>query len=74
MQVEQEVAVGNGVERVGNHTSKAKFGGRHLAIERIARTGKRCGTQWAGICGIESGLQARKVAREHPGIRQQMMR
>ena len=74
MQIEQEIAIGNSVERVRDHTRKAKFGSRHLAIERIARAGKRGSTQRAVVGGIEGGLQARKVAREHPGIRQQMMR
>ena len=74
MQVEQEITVGNRIERVGNHTRKAKFGSRHLTIERIARTGKRGSTQRAVVGGIKGGLQACKVAREHPGIRQQMMR
>ena len=70
MQIEQEVTVRNSIERVGNHTRKAKFGGRHLAIERVARTGKRRGTQRAVVGSIEGSLQARKVAREHPGIGQ----
>ena len=74
MQIEQEIAVGNRIERVGNHTRKAKFGSRHLTIERIARAGKRGSTQRAVVGGIKGGLQACKVAREHPGIRQQMMR
>ena len=74
MQIEQEIAIGNSVERVRDHTRKAKFGSRHLAIERIARAGKRGSTQWAVVGGIKGGLQARKVAREHPGIRQQVMR
>ena len=74
MQIEQEITVGNRIERVGNHTRKAKFGSRHLTIERIARTGKRGSTQRAVVGGIKGGLQACKVAREHPGIRQQMMR
>ena len=74
MQIEQEIAVGNRIERVGNHTRKAKFGSRHLTIERIARAGKRGSTQRAVVGGIKGGLQARKVTREHPGIRQQMMR
>ena len=74
MQIEQKITIGNRIERVGNHTRKAKFGSRHLAIERIARTGKRGSTQRAVVGGIKGGLQARKVAREHPGIRQQMMR
>ena len=74
MQIEQEITVGNRIERVGNHARKAKFGSRHLAIERIARTGKRGSTQRAVVGGIKGGLQARKVAREHPGVRQQMMR
>ncbi len=74
MQIEQEITVGNRIERVGNHARKAKFGSRHLAIERIARTGKRGSTQRAVVGGIKGGLQARKVTREHPGICQQMMR
>ena len=74
MQIKQEITVGNRIERVGNHTRKAKFGSRHLAIERIARTGKRGSTQRAVVGGIKGGLQARKVTREHPGICQQMMR
>ena len=74
MQIEQEITVGNRIERVGNHARKAKFGSRHLAIERIARTGKRGSTQRTVVGGIKGGLQACKVAREHPGIRQQMMR
>ena len=74
MQIEQEITVGNRIERVGDHARKAKFGSRHLAIERIARTGKRGSTKRAVVGGIKGGLQARKVAREHPGIRQQMMR
>ena len=56
MQVEEEITVGNRIERVGNHARKAKFGSRHLAIERIARTGKRGGAQRAIISGIEGGL------------------
>ena len=74
MQIEQEITVGNRIERVGDHARKAKFGSRHLAIERIARTGKRGSTKRAVVGGIKGGLQARKVAREHPEIRQQMMR
>lgn len=74
MQIEQKITVGNGIERVGDHARKAKFGSRHLAIERIARTGKRSGTQRAVVGSIKGGLQTRKVAREHPGIRQQVMR
>ena len=74
MQIEQEITVGNRIERVGDHTRKAKFGSRHLTIERIARPGKCGSTQRAVVGGIKGGLQACKVAREHPGIRQQMMR
>ena len=73
MQIEQEITVGNRIERVGNHTRKAKLGSRHLTIEWIARTGKRGSTQRAVVGGIKGGLQACKVAREHPRIRQQMM-
>ena len=74
MQIEQEIAVGNRIERVGNHARKAKFGSRHLTIERIARAGKRGSAQRTVVGGIKGCLQACKVAREHPGIRQQMMR
>ena len=74
MQIEQEITVGNRIERVGDHARKAKFGGRHLTIERIARTGKRGSAQWAVVGGVKGGPQACKVAREHPGIRQQMVR
>ena len=74
MQIEQEITVGNRIERVGNHACKTKFCSRHLTIERIARTGKRGSTQRAVVSGIKGGLQAYKVTRKHPGIRQQMMR
>jgi len=74
MQVEEEITVGNRIERVGNHARKAKFGSRHLTIERIARAGKRGSAQRTVVGGIKGCLQACKVAREHPGIRQQMMR
>ena len=56
MQIEQEITVGNRIERVGNHTRKAKLGSRHLAIERIARTGKSGSTQRAVVSGIKGGL------------------
>ena len=74
MQVEEEITVGNRIERVGDHARKAKFGGRHLTIERIARTGKRGSAQRAVVGSIKGDLQACKVAHEHPGIRQQMVR
>lgn len=74
MQVEQEIAIGNSIERVRNHARKAKLGSRHLTIERIARTGKCGSTQRAIVGGIKGGLQACKVAREHPGIGQQVVR
>ena len=65
MQVEEEITVRNRIERVGNHARKAKFGGRHLTIERIARTGKCGSAQWAVVGSIKGGLQARKVTREY---------
>ena len=74
VQIEQEVTVRNSIERVGNHARKAKLGGRHLTVERIARTSKCGGTQRAVVGSIKGSLQARKVARKHPGIRQQVVR
>ena len=74
VQIEQEVAVGHGVERVGDDLLKAhSVGGRH-AVERISGAGKRGGTQRRGIGGFERGDDALVVAREHPVIRQKMMR
>ena len=73
VQVEQEVAVGHGIERVGDHGREAHGGGGHPAVERIACTGERRGAERAGISRVEGGAQALEIAGEHPVVREQVM-
>ena len=74
VQVEQEVAIRHGIERIGDHVGEPELGGRHLAIERIGGAGERGGTERAGIGGLKGGGKAAEIAREHPHVGEQVVR
>ena len=74
LQVEQEVAVGHRVERVGDDTREPELEGGHATVERIARAGQGRGAQRTGIGRVEGVLLAIEIALEHPRIGEQMMR
>ena len=74
MQVEQEVAIGHRVERVGNHPRKAQGVRRGHAVERIRGPRERGGAQRRGVGGLERRVEPLEIAGEHPVIREQMVR
>ena len=61
MKVEQKVAIGDSIERIGNHARKAKLGGGHLTIERIGGASKGSSPQRRGIGSIERGNKTLEV-------------
>ena len=73
LEVEQVVAIGNGIHGVRNGMIETEQLGRHVAIERVRGASKRRGTQRVGIGGVEGSHEAREVASEHPEIREHMM-
>ena len=73
LQVEQVVAIGNGVQRVGDGVVKAQQLGGALAVERVGGAGKRRGAERVGVGGVARGGQARVVTREHPEVGQHVV-
>ena len=73
LQVEQVVAVGDGVQRVGDGVVKAQQLGGALAVERVGGAGKRRGAERVGVGGVARGGQARVVTREHPEVGQHVV-
>ncbi|CDD85033.1 uncharacterized protein BN589_00349 [Collinsella sp. CAG:289] len=73
MKIEQEVTIGDGIERIGNHARKAKLGSGHLAVKRIGGTSKSGSPQRRGIGSVERGNKTLEVAGKHPGVGKQVM-
>ena len=73
LKIEQVVAVGHGVERIGNRVVEAQQLARHGAVERIGGSRQRRRSERIRVSRIVCGGQAREVAREHPEVRKHMM-
>ena len=72
-EVEQIIAIGHRIERVGDGMVEAEQLGRHGAVERIGGSRQRRRAQRIGVGGGMGGGQAREIAREHPEIRKHMV-
>ena len=71
--VKQEIAVGDGIERVRDHAREAERFGRHEAVKRVGGAGERCGPERVRVRGVVCRAQAIEVAIEHPHVREHMM-
>ena len=74
VEVEQVVAVRDGVHRVGNRMVKAQEPGSVVAVERIGGASKRSRSQRVGVGCSASSDKTCVVAREHPEVRQHVVR
>ena len=72
-ELDHEVAIRDGVERVRGHTVEAELAGRLLAVERVARAGQRASPQRREVGSSTSVGQPASVALEHLDIGQQVM-
>ena len=73
LEVEQVVAVGDGVERVGDRAREAQELRGACAVERVGGASQRGRAERVGVGGVASGGEAREVAREHPEVREQVV-
>ena len=73
LEVEQVVAVGDGVERVGDRAREAQELRGALAVQRVGGAGERGSPERVGVRGVARGGEAREVAREHPEVREQVV-
>ena len=72
--VDDEVAVGDGVEGVLGDALEAEVGGLGLAVEVEVEADRGAGAERQLEAGLPSGLEPRAVAVEHPEVRQQVLR
>ena len=68
-----EVAVGDGVERIGRRPVEAERLGRHVAVERERRAGERGRTERHFVEPLARVGEAATVTRGHLDISQEMM-
>ena len=73
VKVKQEIAIGNRVERVGDHAGETELLGGEGAIERIGGTCQSGAAQRVEIGSFLGGRQTLEVARELPEVGQEMM-
>ena len=71
--LQNEIAVGDGIERVRGRPRKAERLRRHGAVERKRRAGKRAGAERAFVEALARIGEAAAVARRHFHISEQMM-
>jgi hypothetical protein len=71
--LQNEIAVGDGIERIRRRPRKAERFGRHRAIDRKGRAGERRGAERAFVEPLARIGEAAAVARRHLDISQQMM-
>ena len=74
IEIEQEIAIGNGIERIRDRRGKPKRSGGRITIERIGGACERRRTERIHISCVERLTQAIEIAREHPVVRHEMMR
>ncbi len=72
-QVEQEVAVADGVHRVLAHRREAEARRHVLAVERVRRAGERRAAERQHVGGVVRVAQAREVAAEHLRVGEQVV-
>ena len=76
-QVEQrlgdEVAVADGVERVGEHAGEAERLGRRRRIDRQRRAGERAGAEGRHVEALDGRHEAVDVAGQRPAVGQQVV-
>ena len=72
-EVEHEVAVGDGVDRVRHHAREPELGGHQAPVGREVHARQRARAQRQLGGRPQHGLEARRVAPEHPEVRQQVM-
>ena len=73
LKIEQVIAVGDGIERVGDRAREAQELRGAGAVERVGRAGERRGAERVGVGGRTCRDQARMVAHEHPEVREQVV-
>ena len=73
LEVEQVVAVRDGVERVGDGLREAQELARPLTVERVGRAGEGCRAEWVGVGLVAGRAQAAEVAAEHPRVREHVV-
>ena len=72
--VEDEVAVGDGVDRVRRDAREAELGGDGPAVGREVHPGQRARAQREHRRRLDDEAHPRAVADEHPDVREQVMR
>ncbi len=73
-EVEHEVAVGDGVDRVRGDGGEAELARDELPVGREVHAGQRAGAERQLARRAEHELEAPRVAPEHPEVREQVMR
>ena len=63
--LEDEVAIGDGVERIGGRPVEAKRLRRHVAVDRVGRSAERGGTERVLVEALPRILEAAGVASQH---------
>jgi hypothetical protein len=71
--LDQEVAVGHGVERVAGDAAEAELGGGHLSIERKRRAGERARSERRDVQAPRRIFEPRAIALEHLAVREQVV-
>ncbi len=73
-QLDHEVAIGDGIERVGGDAVEAEFAGGRLTVERIAGTGERTRAERGDVGAAPAVGQPAAIALRHLDVGQQVMR
>jgi len=73
-EVEHEVAIGDGVDRVLRDVGEAELTRDGTAVGGEVDAGQRAGAERQAIGGAQREVQAAGVAVEHPEVRQQVVR
>ena len=71
--VDGEVAVGDGVERVGRHALEAEIGGHRGAVEVVVQAHGGAGAERHLEASVEGDRQAVAIALEHPEPGEQVL-
>ncbi len=72
-ELDGEVAVGDGVQRIAAHAVEAQLLRHELAVDRVAGAGQRGGAQRQAVDAAAAVGHALGVAREHLHVGQQVM-
>ena len=70
---DREIAVGDGVERIGAETVEAELARDALAIDRVAGPRERCGAQRQPVDALAAVREPLHVAREHRVVGEQVV-